>query len=416
MKNWLKSYTQGRRILQGCSYLLILMVALTFLTGRTENLAAWRFYGTLLGLGVLFLLNLAWAIPNPNLPPGRKTVQTWAFLAFAALLLLATFRLSGHFDLAFLVAVLAMQACARLGVWPGGLAFAAGLLAAWTGEIALMGYPAATIAIVERSVIPGVLFGVLLMTLLERYAQQTKRAEALLAELQAANAALEAARRQETELAVANERVRLARDIHDGLGHHLTVLSIQLQAAEKLAVRNPQAAAEAIQTCRSEAQAALSEVRHSVAVLRQGPTEHRPLVETLGSLVESFGRRTGIRTTFECAGEPGALPEAARETLFRAAQEGLTNAQKHAQGVTQATVRLTCTPGAVRLAVLDDGRGPCPAEHPGTAGFGLTGLRERAAQLGGSLQSGPRPAEQGGFALEICIPMEEGAHDPRAAG
>jgi signal transduction histidine kinase len=416
MKNWLKSFTQGRPILQLCVYLLICMVALTFFISSAGSLVAWRFYGTLLGLAALFLINLAWAIPSPNLKPGTKYFQTWAFLALAALLILATFWLSGHFDLAFLVAVLAMQACARLGVWPGGLAFAVGLLAAWTGEIALMGYPVETIAIVERSVIPGVLFGVLLMTLLERYTQQTRRAEALLAELQEANAALETARRKETELAVAEERVRLARDIHDGLGHHLTVLSIQLQAAEKLAARNPQAAAEAIQTCRSEAQAALSEVRNSVAMMRQGPTERRPLVETLGSLVESFGRRTGIRTTLECAGEPGILPEAARETLFRAAQEGLTNAQKHAQGLTQATVRLEYAPGAVRLAVLDDGRAPCVDEHTGTAGFGLTGLRDRAAQLGGSLQSGPRAAPQGGFALELCIPLGGGAHDPRAAG
>jgi signal transduction histidine kinase len=414
MKNWLKDFTQGRPILQLCVYLLILMVALTYLISHTGSLADWRFYGTLLGLAVLFDLNIAWGIPDRKVQPRAKTVQKWAFLILSALLILVTFWMSGHFDLAFLVAVIGMQACVKIGVWPGGVAFALGLMVAWMGEIALLGYPPGTNAIVARSVIPGVLFGLLLMTLLERYTQQTKRAEALLAELQEANAALEAARRQETDLAVAEERVRLARDIHDGLGHHLTVLSIQLQAAEKLAARNPQAAAEAIQTCRSEAQAALSEVRNSVAVMRQGPTEHRPLVETLGSLVESFGRRTGIRTTLECAGEPGALPEAARETLFRAAQEGLTNAQKHARGVMQATVRLEYAPEAVRLAVLDDGQCPGADEHPGTAGFGLTGLRERAAQLGGSLQSGLRP--DGGFALELCIPIGGGAHDPRAAG
>jgi signal transduction histidine kinase len=261
-----------------------------------------------------------------------------------------------------------------------------------------------------------VLFGVLLMTLLERYSQQTKRAEALLAELQAANAALEAARQQETDLAVAEERVRLARDIHDGLGHHLTVLSIQLQAAEKLAARNPQAAAEAIQACRAEAQAALGEVRHSVAVMRQGFAEYRSLAETLQSLIQNFDRRTGIRTTFECAGEPRELPEAARETLFRAAQEGLTNAQKHAQGAQRVAVRLIYTPYAVRLAILDDGHGPSTDETHSPAGFGLAGLRERAAQLGGSLQSGPRPAPQGGFAIEISIPIGGEAHDPGAAG
>jgi len=77
-------------------------------------------------------------------------------------------------------------------------------------------------------------------------------------------------------LAIAEERMRLARDIHDGLGHHLTVLSIQLQAAEKLVERNPQAAAEALRVSRSEAQAALEEVRHSVGVMRQPPAKASP--------------------------------------------------------------------------------------------------------------------------------------------
>ena len=228
-----------------------------------------------------------------------------------------------------------------------------------------------------------------LTILLDRYSRQTKRAEGLLRELQAANARLEAARQKEKELAIAEERVRLARDIHDGLGHHLTVLSIQLQAADKLVNRNPQAAAEAIQQSRAEAQAALDEVRHSVSMMRQSPAETQPLPEVLSNLVKDFDQRTGLRATFEQTGSPVELSSFTRQTLFRTVQESLTNAYKHGKGVKEICVTLEYLPGSVRLVVRDDGQvaEACPDRQPG---YGLVGLRERVDQLGGMIQSGPR--------------------------
>jgi signal transduction histidine kinase len=107
----------------------------------------------------------------------------------------------------------------------------------------------------------GLLFTATFSVVVMRYAEQKAHAEALLRELQVANAELAAAREREKELAVAGERLRLARDIHDGLGHHLTALNVQLQAAAKLVGRDPDRAASAIAICREEAQAALDEVR-----------------------------------------------------------------------------------------------------------------------------------------------------------
>lgn len=414
VKVWLRTYTQGQLILQGCVYLLIFLVMLTFIIGRPPALAEWQFLGTVLALAALLVLNIAWAIPDPHLPPKRKTLQTWAFLILSAILILGMLWMSAWYDVAYLLAIVCMQASGRLGVWPRGVIFSVVNIAAWSALLPWMGLPAYIVGIVIRALIPGILFGLLLMIVLERFAQQTRRAEALLKELQAANVALEAARQKETQLAVAEERVRLARDIHDGLGHHLTVLSIQLQAAEKLVARNPQAAAEAIQACRSEAQAALGEVRHSVAVMRESPAERPPLTEALAALVESFDRRAGIPTHLDCTGAPYEIPPFARETLYRAVQEGLTNVQKHALDVHAVAVRLAYAGAAVCLSIVDDGRSPIPAVPPTASGFGLAGLRERVAQLGGSFHGGPGAA--GGFTIEIGIPLERSDHDPGAAG
>jgi signal transduction histidine kinase len=243
--------------------------------------------------------------------------------------------------------------------------------------------------------------------------QQTRRAESLLKDLQAANLALKAAHQKEKDLAVAEERMRLARDIHDGLGHHLTVLSVQLQAADKLVERNPQAAAEAIRLSRAEAQAALEEVRHSVGVMRQLPAESQPLEEMLKNLIHDFDQHTGLESQFERTGEPVELSSFAGQTLFRTVQESLTNAQKHGKGVKHILVKLEYTSEAVRLLVSDDGQPP-DATSAGPAGYGLQGLRERVDQLGGEFCCGPRAS--GGFQVDVCIPLQEVTRDPGPAG
>ena len=313
----------------------------------------------------------------------------------------------------FLLFMLCSQATIMLGVWPAGLIFCLINMAGWLVVFRLKGADNQSMISFAASLGIGILFVSFLTILLDRYSRQTKRAEGLLLELQTANARLEAARQKEKELAIAEERVRLARDIHDGLGYHLTVLSIQLQAADKLVSRNPQAAIEAIQQSRAEAQAALDEVRQSVGMLRQSPAETQPLPEVLSNLVKDFDQRTGLQATFELTGSPVELSSFTRQTLFRTLQESLTNAYKHGKGVHKIHVLLEYLPEAARLVVRDDGQATeaVPDRPPG---YGLVGLRERVDQLGGSIQSGP--GKTGGFEVEVNIPLVEVAHDPGSAG
>ncbi len=205
----------------------------------------------------------------------------------------------------------------------------------------------------------------------------------------------------------------MARDIHDGLGHHLTVLSIQLQAADKLVNRNPQAAAEAIQISRTEVKAALEEVRRSVSVMREAPEESQPLGLMLKNLVQDFDKHTGLKTDFERQGAPYELSSFANQTLYRTVQESLTNIQKHGKGVKQIQVRLDYSPENVRLAVTDDGEKPADG-FMGQTGFGLQGLKERVDQLGGEFCCGA--GDSRGFQVDVTIPIKEVSGDPGPAG
>jgi signal transduction histidine kinase len=403
IKAWFKTNTQGLRLLQLCVYGAIIIVLAIFLVNHSPILAEWRFYGTVIALASLLVLNITWANPRPPASARLHIAQQWAFLISSSILILAIVWMSGQFDAAYLLSILCIQAGFKRGVWPAGLIFGAANLAAWFILQMAMGMPVATIVMVESYLASGIVFALLATTLLERYSNQTKRAERLLEELQMANIELKAAHQKETDLAIAQERLRLARDIHDGLGHHLTVLSIQLQAASKLVARDPQAALGAIETCRSETQAALEDVRHSVSVMRQSPQVDQSLPEALAALAQSFDRLTGLDVRFELTGSAFDLAPIARQTLYRATQEGLTNAQKHAKGAQHIHIRLVYAPQSVRLSVQDDGQGLSAAALPSPAGFGLEGLRERVEQLGGVFHSGP--GETRGFELEICIPI-----------
>ena len=258
----------------------------------------------------------------------------------------------------------------------------------------------------------GIIFVLVIVLLESRSHLASLRAEGLLKDLQAADNALKEAHQREKELAIAEERMRLARDIHDGLGHHLTVLSIQLQAAEKLVERNPQAAAEALRVSRGEAQAALEEVRRSVGVMRQSPAESRPLVEMIGSLVHDFSEHTGLQADFDQSGTPVELSEFAGQTLFRTVQESLTNIQKHARGVQHIQVKLGYSEEAIHLVVSDDGRQL--ADVPSVqSGYGLKGLRERVDQLGGTFFCGQDASS--GFLVDVSIPLQEIIRDQSPA-
>ena len=407
--DWFKKRSEGQHILQWINYLMIFTVLVAFIVAPPGRTPDWQFYLVILALTAVLVLNILWFQYHEQLhATGHIELYCWMFCLVTDALVLGTFALTGREEVVFLVLMQVATFSSMFGIWPRGLIYALVNFAITLGIIKGLGAGAADLLQSGSQILVGMLFVQVFVLLIDRAQQETQRAEKLLDDLRSANLQLTAAHRQEKELAIAEERMRLARDIHDGLGHHLTVLSIQLQAAEKLVARSPQDAAEAIRISRSEAQAALEDVRQSVGMMRQTPAESRPLEEILATLTREFALHTALQVDFHQVGAPVELSPFTRQTLFRAVQESLTNVQKHGRDVTCINVRLEYTPEAVRLVVGDDGRMP-EVPPAGAAGFGLTGLRERLDQLGGSLRSGP--GREAGFELEVRIPLQEPADD-----
>ena len=219
-------------------------------------------------------------------------------------------------------------------------------------------------------------------------------------ELAEANERLRGYAAQAEELATTRERNRLARDIHDGLGHHLTVVQMQVQAARAVLPTDPARADDVLAKAQTQASEALAEVRRSVATLRE-PRTSPPLRTALEALVAEVSA-AGTPAVLEVVGAERRLPAEAEESLFRSAQEGLTNVRKHA-AATCARVSLTYgDDGTVRLAVRDDGRGlPAPGDDGDRETFGLLGLRERAARLGGRVTVGSTPGAGTELLVEV---------------
>jgi signal transduction histidine kinase len=409
LTDWLKMRTAGKRIMQWISYIMIFSVLVVFIFEYPATKADWQFYGTVLDLAVLLVLNILWDQSHyVQMSDRRRLLILWAFNIATDLLVLAAIAFTGRSEVVYLLFMQVAEFAFVFGVWPLGALHCLIDAAATLGILKGFGLSTGQLISVASQLFVGLSFIQVSILLVHRSFQETERSERLLKELETAHGELKAAQEKEKELAVAEERVRLARDIHDGLGHHLTVLSIQLQAADKLVARNPQAAAEAIRLCRTEAQAALDEVRRSVSVMRESPSESRPLAEVLANLARDFAQRTGLSTSFEQNGMEADLSPFTRQTLFRAVQEALTNAQKHGKSVQNIRVQLTYEPAAVRLVIRDDGQA-AEGAAPGKTGYGLTGLRERVEQLGGTFQGGPYP--EGGFRIEMSIPLPEEDHD-----
>lgn len=220
------------------------------------------------------------------------------------------------------------------------------------------------------------------------------------AELAAANAQLRDYAAQAERLATTQERNRVARDIHDGLGHHLTVVQKLVEAARALLPADPERAETILGKAQRQAEEALAEVRRSVGALRE-PRATPPLAEALRELAGQMSA-AGVPTDLELNGPVRVLPADREEVLFRAAQEGLTNVRKHAHA-TSARLVLAFGPDVVGVDVTDDGVGADISDEPGSdGGYGLVGLRERAARLGGTLDVRSTPGR--GLSLHVEVP------------
>jgi signal transduction histidine kinase len=205
---------------------------------------------------------------------------------------------------------------------------------------------------------------------------------------------------QAEELATSKERNRLAREIHDSLGHYLTVINVQLEAARAVLDTNRDTAYQALEKAQSLAKDGLSEVRRSVAALRASPMEGRPLTTVIESLLEEC-RTAGIQSELDVSGEPRELPAQIAHALYRATQEGLTNVRRHARASSVHVALDFDADGGISLCISDNGVG-VDLENL-EEGFGLFGLRERVHMLDGrvSIQS----VEPKGSSLEVFIPV-----------
>ncbi len=182
-------------------------------------------------------------------------------------------------------------------------------------------------------------------------------------------------------LAMEQERNRIARDIHDSLGHSLTALNLQLEGALKLWQTNPERAQVFLREAKQMGSTALQEVRQSVSAMRADPLQGKGLESAIASLIQDFQRNTDYQITSHLQ-LPQALSSEVNFTVYRIIQEALTNSSKHAHA-TQVRIDIQLTPTGLRLMVEDNGKGFDWAQNQ--TGFGLQGMRERVLALGGHL-------------------------------
>lgn len=228
----------------------------------------------------------------------------------------------------------------------------------------------------------------------------------LMRQLQAQQAALEHANRQlrllaemRQQLGASQERGRIARELHDTLAHTLSGLSIQLEGADACWEHDPPRARAIVQQAQLIVRGGLQETRRALRALRAGPVEQHGLLAALHQLASVSAARANLRLELALAPETQALPEPIEQCVYRTAQEALANAARHAAATT-LWVQLQADSQRLELLVRDDGQGFDPhAPHPDR--YGLRGLRERAASLGGELSIVSSP---GGTMLRLIIP------------
>ena len=200
----------------------------------------------------------------------------------------------------------------------------------------------------------------------------------------------------------ARERAELARELHETDAHHVSAIAVQAQAGRVVAATRPEAAVEALAVIEEEATRALEEMRSMVGALRQGDQADLRPQQGICDLprLERQGGPAGPRVEVTIADGLGEVRPSVDAACFRLAQEAVTNALRHARHASQVEVRVEGVEDAVRVTVVDDGRGA--AGNASTPGFGLVGMAERAKLLGGTFEAGPGPG--GGWVVAAELP------------
>jgi len=267
--------------------------------------------------------------------------------------------------------------------------------------VAVLGCALGALTVWLRHDIVGELFGSVLVVvapvavgrIVRREREQQRRLEDLTLHL-------ERERERGARAAVAEERARIARELHDVVAHGVSVIAIQSDAAEAALERDPSLAGPPLRAIRGSARDALTEMRRLLGVLRSdedgSETTPQPGLAQLPELVA----RAGVPVTFEVSGEPRSLPAGIDISAYRIVQEALTNVHKHA-GAVPTTVRVAWSDGSLLLEVRDEGPG-INGNGSSDGGHGLIGMRERVRLLGGELHTGP--AAGGGFEVRAVLP------------
>jgi signal transduction histidine kinase len=245
------------------------------------------------------------------------------------------------------------------------------------------------------------LFFIVLGLLIHQLFTQRYRLLHLVGELRRAKAAVEAAAAEREELAALRERARLAREMHDSLGHALVLVNVKLEAAQRLYARDHERGDAELEATRALVRSTMGELRDSLTSLRAPLGEREALPQALGQLAEAISGRGSLQVMLSLPTELPAPAPAADEALRKIAREALANVERHA-GAQRAWLELTYDGSDWVLRISDDGRGLRPADLRKPGHFGIVGMREHAASAGGSLTIGPRPG--GGSVVEARVP------------
>jgi signal transduction histidine kinase len=241
------------------------------------------------------------------------------------------------------------------------------------------------------------MFGVILRTRRERIAAYEERARAM-----------EREKEEEARRAVADERLHIARELHDVVAHSMGVIAVQASVGEHVIDGNPEEAKRALHAISEVSRSTLTEIRRMLGALRETDDETAsyapaPGLDELDRLVRELdGAGVPVEVSYE--GTRAELPRGVDLTAYRIVQEALTNVLKHA-GRARARVQVRYEPGALGLEILDDGRGVNGRAEASGSGHGLVGMRERVAVYGGTLEAGPRVG--GGFRVAVRLPYGE---------
>ncbi|WP_100588322.1 sensor histidine kinase [Kitasatospora sp. CB02891] len=346
--------------------------------------------------------------------PGLMVVRRrWPDVTTAAAVVLGLSQIAGRIEpglssVAYLVFAYTGAAFGR--AWTSRLALAASLAAGPLTVWRLVPSPdSANDTLTKRVVLSA------LMTtpfvLCWAWGRLTRVRRAYLVELEDRAARLERERDAQAQVAVAAERARIARELHDVVAHNVSVMIVQADGAAYVMDTSPQQTKEALGTIASTGRQALAEMRRLLGVLRTADTTGeyvpQPGVEELPELLEQV-RTAGLPVEFTATGEVRELPRGLELTVYRIVQEALTNVRKHGGPGASAQVTVDFRDGDLEVLVEDDGRGSTreqlTAGGADGLGHGLIGMRERVGMVSGSLDVGPRPG--GGFRIRAVLPLK----------